>query len=93
MHSVYILASRPHGALYVGMTNDLPRRMAQHRAGTGSTHAARYNIRQLVWCMEHADFREASAHERRLKRWHRRWKIELIEQANPDWRDLSREWR
>jgi putative endonuclease len=87
-YCVYILASRWHGALYIGITNDLPARVFQHRAGQGSKHAARYQISRLVYFEHFQDVREAIAREKRLKRWHRQWKIELIESVNRNWDDL-----
>ena len=89
MQYVYILASRPRGALYTGLTNDIVLRVEQHRSGKGSRHTARYGIKTLVWFAEFEDVTEAAAMERRLKRWRRDWKFDLIEKANPDWRDLA----
>jgi putative endonuclease len=87
-HYVYILASRPGGALYTGRTRDLRSRLDAHRAGL-SRHTSRYNIRTLVWFEEHESF-EASLHrERAIKRWRRAWKIELITAFNPAWQDVS----
>jgi len=85
---VYILASRWHGALYIGITNDLARRVFQHRLGQGSRHAARYQISRLVYFEHFQDVSEAITREKRLKRWHRQWKIELIESVNKTWDDL-----
>jgi len=85
---VYILANRARGALYVGMTNDLAVRMTEHRAGRGSEHAHRYSITRLVFMAPFAEPESAIAFEKRLKRWRRAWKIELIERDNPNWDDL-----
>ncbi len=85
---VYILANRKNGALYVGVTNDLARRVAMHRSGNGSTYVARYRIFRLVLAEPHPRAEEAIAREKQLKTWHRAWKIDLIEAANPDWSDL-----
>jgi len=85
---VYILASRWHGALYIGITNDIGRRAFEHRLGTGSTHAARYQIFRLVYYEHFQQVREAIAREKQLKKWHRSWKIELIESVNQRWDDL-----
>lgn len=90
-HYVYILASRPGGAIYVGSTGDLRRRLEQHRSGIPGSHTARYNIRTLVWFEEHPDFASAFARERQLKNWQRPWKTALIAEVNPAWRDLSSE--
>ena len=89
-HFVYILASRPGGALYVGLANDLRMRLDQHRSGAVAGHTARYNIRTLVWFEMHEGFGAAAERERRIKRWRRRWKEELIMSVNP-WRDLASE--
>jgi putative endonuclease len=88
---VYILASVSR-ALYNGVTNDLLRRIAQHRAGEGSKHTAKYNIHRLVHVETTNDIRDAIAREKQLKSWSRRKKVELIESTNPEWRDLSQEW-
>ncbi len=90
-HYVYILASRPGGAIYVGSTGDLRRRLKQHRMARPGSHTARYNIRTLVWFEEHPDFAAAFARERQLKNWQRTWKIRLIAEVNPAWSDLSPE--
>ncbi len=87
-HFVYIMASRPGGALYTGRTCDLRNRLAAHRAGL-SDHTARYNIRRLVWFEEHEDFETSLRRERSLKRWKRDWKVALITQSNPNWHDIT----
>ena len=84
----YILTNRPNGTLYTGVTNDLARRVADHREGRADSFARRYNLRRLVWFEHHTDIREAILREKRIKKWNRAWKIELIEALNPDWRDL-----
>ncbi len=86
---VNILASRKNGALYVGVTNHLARRIHEHRTGALPGHAKRYGVARLVWYREFADIEEAIAQEKRLKRWRREWKNKLIEEDNPDWRDLA----
>ena len=85
---VYILASRRNGTLYIGVTADLGTRIAAHQAGTASAFTREYNVHTLVWCEPHATITEAITREKRLKEWKRAWKIDLIETANPDWRDL-----
>jgi putative endonuclease len=85
---IYILASRPRGALYIGVTNNLGQRVHAHRTGTGSVHAARYRIWRLVHTERFNDVREAIAREKQLKKWRRQWKIDLIERHNPTWEDL-----
>ena len=86
---VYILASRPHGTLYIGITNDLGRRMEQHRAGRGSKFVKQYGVTRLVHVEPFASPDEAIKREKQLKRWKRDWKIALIEKENPNWSDLS----
>jgi putative endonuclease len=88
---VYMMASRPGGALYIGVTNDLARRVWQHKQGEGSLHCRTYKITDLVWHEAHSDVRAAIQRETSLKRWPRRWKTNLILDANPTWRDLYAE--
>jgi putative endonuclease len=88
---VYILANRRNGALYVGVTNDLARRMAEHKGGFVPGFTERYGIDKLMYVEEYGSILEARARERTLKRWRRAWKIALIEKLNPEWRDLSDE--
>jgi putative endonuclease len=85
---VYIMADRYRGTLYVGVTSDLSARIFQHREGTGSDFCARYGLHRLVWAESGDDIELLIAHEKRLKRWRREWKLALIEKANPDWNDL-----
>ena len=87
-HYVYILASRPFGALYTGRSCNLCQRIDAHRMGL-SRHTNRYNIKTLVWFEEQADFEHSLKRERSLKRWRRDWKLKLITDANPTWRDLT----
>lgn len=87
MYHVYIMANHKRGALYIGVTNDLARRVGQHRKGTGSSHAHRVRATRLVYAEEYENIDEAIAREKAMKKWKRLWKIELIEKANPDWRD------
>ena len=86
-YSVYIMASRRNGTLY-GVTNNLSSRAFQHRNGVGSQFTAKYGVKLLVWYEHYADVREAIAREKQLKKWERRWKLELIEEFNPNWADL-----
>ena len=86
--SVYILASRRNGTLYIGVTNDLSRRVYEHRTKAVPGFTSRYNVTILVW-YEHYDYvNDALAREKSLKRWRREWKLKLIEDFNPEWRDL-----
>ena len=85
---VYILASRPYGTLYVGVTSDLAGRIWQHRTGIVGGFTKAHNIKQLVWYEIHSEISEAITREKQLKRWNRDWKINLIQSTNPAWRDL-----
>ncbi|MGB3865422.1 MAG: GIY-YIG nuclease family protein [Xanthobacteraceae bacterium] len=89
MYSVYILASRRHGTLYIGVTNSLRRRLEQHRSGEGSEFVEQYGVHRLVHVENYERPDEAIAREKQLKRWKRDWKIRLIEEENLDWSDLS----
>lgn len=84
----YIMTNHRRGVLYIGMTADLPARIWQHRNGTGSRFCRQYNLTRLVLAERHGRIEDAIAREKAMKAWKRNWKIELIEQANPDWRDL-----
>lgn len=88
MFFVYILASRRNGTLYVGVTRDIVRRTWEHREGIIGGFTRKYRVKQLVWLRQYDDPREAIAFEKRLKRWRRAWKLELIEETNPEWDDL-----
>jgi putative endonuclease len=85
---VYILASRPGGTLYVGVTNDLIRRIFEHREGVVRGFTKRYGVKMLVYYEEHATVEAAIQREKNIKHWSREWKIDLILSMNPDWRDL-----
>jgi putative endonuclease len=84
----YILCSKPHGTLYVGITNSLIRRGYEHREGVVEGFTKRYGVKRLVYFEEHATALAAIAREKTLKRWPRAWKIALIERENPNWDDL-----
>ena len=86
---VYILATRKNGPLYVGITNDLHRRIHEHETHAIRGHTWRYNIDRLVYLEAFDTTETAISREKRLKRWRRAWKIELIEESNPDWADLA----
>jgi putative endonuclease len=90
-YCVYLLASRPKGALYVGITSELAKRVSQHRLNAMGGHTAKYHIHRLVWYAAFDNPDDAITFEKRLKRWRRTWKIELIEKTNPQWADLSDE--
>ena len=85
---VYMMADRYRGAIYTGVTADLPIRVTAHREGRGSKFCAHYGLKRLVYAEEHDDIYEAIAREKAIKKWRRAWKIELIERANPNWVDL-----
>ena len=85
---VYVLANVKHGALYVGVTNSLERRIAEHRAGDAPGFTRRHNVRRLVFYRGFGDVTEAIHFEKQLKRWRREWKVRLIEAENLDWADL-----
>ena len=88
---LYILASRPGGALYVGVTNDLSRRVWEHKQGRGGDHTRRYRIDTLVYYESYLDVGDAIQRETSIKRWPRAWKTNLILSINPTWRDLYEE--
>jgi putative endonuclease len=88
---VYMLASRKNGTLYVGMTDNLARRIWEHQTGAIPGFTKRYGVKTLVWYEVHESREAAFQRERQLKKWNRAWKIQLIETANPNWRDLTEE--
>ena len=85
---VYIMASRMNGTLYTGVTADIVRRVWEHRDKIVPGFTAKYNITRLVWYREVEDITDAIVEEKRIKRWRRSWKIQLIEGMNPEWEDL-----
>jgi putative endonuclease len=85
---VYILASKPYGTLYIGVTSDLVKRVWQHREGFVSGFTKEYGTKQLVWYEVHDDIIQAITREKQIKRWRRDWKVNLIQRLNADWRDL-----
>lgn len=88
VYFIYILASQRNGTLYVGVTNDLVRRVHAHREGLVPDFTKRYAVKLLVYFEMHRDIYEAILREKRIKRWRRKWKLDLIESKNPQWRDL-----
>jgi len=86
--TVYIMASRPQGSLYIGVTSELIKRVWEHRTGKVPGFTRRYGVKCLVWFEQHDAMETAIYREKRLKRWRRAWKIELIEASNPEWQDL-----
>lgn len=89
--TVYILASRRNGTLYVGATSDLAASVDAHRRGTISGFTKKCGVTRLVYHEPHASLADAIAREKQMKRWRRAWKIQLIEERNADWRDLFAE--
>jgi putative endonuclease len=87
-YAVYMMASCRNGTLYVGVTNNIAVRAHQHRIGQGSEFTRKYRLTRLVWYEFHSDTNEAIAREKRIKKWERQWKLELIENLNPEWADL-----
>jgi putative endonuclease len=85
---VYILASTIGGTLYIGVTNDLVRRVYEHRTAQVPGFTTRYNVYRLVYFEQFSDIENAIRREKWLKKWNRAWKIRLIEQSNPNWDDL-----
>ena len=85
---VYILASAPYGTLYVGVTTDLVKRVWEHKNGFVEGFSNEYEVKRLVWYEQHSSIIEAITREKRIKRWHRDWKVNLIQAMNPRWNDL-----
>jgi putative endonuclease len=85
---VYIMASKRNGTLYTGVTNDLVHRVWEHREGLLAGFTRKYGCRILVWYEEHFDIRDAIQREKNIKQYYRKWKLNLIEEMNPDWEDL-----
>ena len=85
---VYLLASRRHGTLYLGVTRDLVRRIHEHKTKAAPGFTARYSVDRLVWFESYEDPITAIAREKEIKKWRRDWKIRLIEEQNPVWCDL-----
>jgi putative endonuclease len=85
---VYIMANRPNGTLYTGVTPDLRRRAFEHRTGAIDGFTRRYGLKMLVYCERHEEIGMAIQREKLLKHWPRAWKVRLILAANPEWQDL-----
>ena len=85
---VYIMASKRNGTLYVGATNDLLRRVYEHKNDLAEGFTKRYGVHTLVYFEQGGDREGANQREKQIKEWKRRWKLELIEKANPEWKDL-----
>jgi putative endonuclease len=85
---VYLIASKRNGTLYLGVTSNLAARVSAHKEGRGSAFVKKYSVTMLVWFEEYALVVDAIQRETSLKRWPRKWKLDLIEEKNPDWKDL-----
>jgi putative endonuclease len=88
---VYILTSRRNGTLYIGMTDNLARRIWEHQTGAIAGFTKKYNVKILVWYERHESRESAFQRERQNKKWKRSWKLQMIEQLNPSWGDLTHE--
>jgi putative endonuclease len=88
MFFVYLLTSQPHGTLYVGMTDDLIRRIWEHKNKVVPGFTAKYGVDRLVWFEAHETREGAWEREKQIKEWRRAWKIQLVEENNPHWTDL-----
>lgn len=86
---VYMLASRRNGTLYIGVTSNLPQRIAQHKSGQIPGFARKYGVNRLVWYEVHENMESAITREKQMKKWNRAWKIRQIMRGNPEWRDLT----
>lgn len=85
---VYILASKKNGTIYIGITNDIVRRVYEHKNKVNKGFTNKYNVNLLVYFENHSDVNQAIELEKQLKNWHRQWKVDLIEKDNPHWKDL-----
>jgi len=85
---IYILASKRNGTLYIGVTSNLLKRVDQHKHNLVEGFTAKYNVHQLVYYERYQDVNAALIWEKRMKKWNRKWKIDLIEKTNPEWKDL-----
>jgi putative endonuclease len=91
-YAVYIMSNKTRTVFYTGVSNNLERRVWEHKNGEGGTFTSKYNCYYLVYFEEYADINNAIAREKQLKNWHRKWKLELIKKQNPDLADLAKDW-
>ena len=89
---IYILASQKNGTLYIGVTNDLERRVFEHKQKINEGFTSKYDVTRLVYFESFQYINDAILREKRLKKWNRQWKINLIEEENIEWNDLSEDW-
>ena len=85
---VYMMSNKRNGTLYIGSTSNLTLRVSQHKSGTGSQFTEKYGLTKLVWFEAFGDYETALTQERRMKKWRRQWKLDLINKNNPQWQDL-----
>ena len=88
-YAIYIMASKRNGTLYTGVTSNLKKRVYQHKNGTYDGFTRKYNVHMLVWYEVTNSIEAAIRREKQIKKWRRKWKLKLIEELNPGWRDLS----
>lgn len=88
LYHVHMLASSRHGTLYIGVTNDLSRRVHEHHSKATPGFTAQYDVTRLVWYESYERVGKAIAREKAIKKWRRDWKVRLIEEMNPEWEDL-----
>ncbi len=86
------MTNKPNGTLYIGVTNNLERRVAEHKGGLADGLMRRYKLHHLVWFEEYSDIVDAIAQEKNMKEWDRSWKVKRIWKMNPDWKDLAADW-
>ncbi len=89
---VYIITNKKDGVIYIGVTNDLERRMFEHKNKLVKGFTNRYNVDKLVYFEQYSNVNEAIKREKQLKKWNRQWKIDLIKENNPKWNDLAKRW-
>ncbi len=92
VYYVYILANKRNGTLYVGVTNNIARRLREHKIGAIEGFTKKYHVYTLVYYEQYDFIYDAIQREKNIKAWRRRWKLDLIESINPEWKDLSKEW-
>ncbi len=89
---VYIITNRRDGVLYIGVTNNLERRISEHKQGLNKGFSKRYNLDKLIYFETYQYINDAIKREKNMKKWKREWKIDLIKNDNPKWEDLSKDW-